>query len=126
MNFPRGVLLVNALIFAAVGVWGFAAPAHMLSLVEVEIPTQTAVADARAQYGGFSLGTGVFLLVCVVRKEWTAAGLAAGTFTLALFALARGLSAAVDGPVKPLIFALMGSEAAGAVLCAVAWRVSAR
>jgi hypothetical protein len=126
MNFPRGVLLVTALVFLVFGAWGFVAPAHMLAPVEVAVPTPTAVADARGQYGGFTLGMGVFLLACVARKDWTTAGLAAGTFTLALFALGRGLSAAVDGPVQPIIFALMGSEAAGAVLCAVAWRVSAK
>lgn len=122
MNFPRGVLLVTALVFAVVGVWGFVSPASLVALVDVEVPTATASADARAQYGGFTLGMGVFLVLCAVRKEWTAAGLAACTITLTGFALARAVSAAVEGPVRPIIFVLMVSEACGALLCAVGWR----
>jgi Domain of unknown function (DUF4345) len=115
LNFPRGVLLVTSGIFAVVGVWGFVSPASLLSLVDVEVPTATASADARAQYGGFTLGMGVFLVLCAVRKEWTAAGLAAGAITLTGFALARAVSAVVEGPVRPIIFVLMVSEACGAV-----------
>ena len=126
MNFPRGVLLVTALIFAAVGVWGFVAPTSLVALVEVNAPTPTASADVRAQYGGFSLGVGVFLLGCVARKEWTAAGLAACAITLTGFALARAVSMAIEGPVRPIIYALMASEAADAVLSFAAWRMSAK
>lgn len=125
MSVSRGVLLVTAVVFAVVGVWGFVSPASLVALVDVEAPTPTATADVRAQYGGFTLGMGVFLVLCVVRKDWTTAGLAAGALTLTGFALARATSV-VEGPVRPIIFVLMVSEACGAALCAVGWRMSAK
>lgn len=126
MTFPRGVLLVSACVFAFFGAWAFAAPDSQVGLVNVGVPNATARADVRAQYGGFTLGMGVFLLVCFARKEWTAAGLAASACTLTGFVLARVFSVIVDGPVSPAIFYLMAGEGSGAVLSVVGWRVSAK
>lgn len=126
MGFPRGVVLFTALVFVFFGAWAFAAPHSQLALVEVGAPTATASADVRAQYGGFTLGTGVFLLVCFARKEWTAAGLAASACTLTGFVLARGLSVVTEGSVQPVIYYLMLGEGSGAVLALVALRAGGK
>jgi hypothetical protein len=96
----------------------------MLALVDVAAPTATARADVRAQYGGFTLGLGVFLLLCVRRREWTGPGLLASGCTLSGFALARLWVILTDEPVAPAISALTISEACGAVLSWIAWSLS--
>lgn len=121
MSFPRGVLIFCAGAFVVFGGWGAVAPESMLGLVDVAAPTATARADVRAQYGGFTLGLGVFLFVCVRRREWTAPGLLASGCTLSGFALARLWVILTDEPVAPAIYALKISEACGAVLSWIAW-----
>ncbi|MCI0705308.1 MAG: DUF4345 domain-containing protein, partial [Planctomycetia bacterium] len=93
MMFPRVVLLVSACVFAFFGAWAVMFPISQVSLVEVGVPTATARADVRTQYGGFTLGFAVFLYVCFVRREWTAVGLLASACALSGFALTRTLRA---------------------------------
>ena len=126
MAFPRGVLLFSALAFAFFGAWAFVAPENQLSLVDVGVPNATARADVRAQYGGFTLGMGVFLFACLARREWTAPGLLGSACTLTGFALARAIGVTTDGPVSPTIYYLMAMEGAGAALSWVGWRLSAK
>src|SRR5262249_3120591 len=101
MIFPRGVLLFCASAFAFFGAWAFFDPVSQVSLVEVGVPTATARADTRAQYGGFTLGMGLFLFVCFARRDWTAAGLAGSAIALSCFVAARVLSVAIEGSVGP-------------------------
>jgi hypothetical protein len=122
MTFPRGVLLLSALAFGFFGAWAFFDPASQVTLVEVQVPNETARADTRAQYGGFTLGMGIFLLVCLFRKDWTAPGLAGSAITLSCFVAARVLSVVVEGGVAPVIYKLMAFEGTGAVLSWIAWR----
>ena len=125
MTFPRVVLLLSACAFAFFGGWAFAAPESQVSLVEVGVPTATAKADVRAQYGGFTLGMGVFLFACLTRRDWTAPGLLGSGCTLSGFVLARLLSVALDGPVSSTIYLLTALEGTGAVRSWVGWRTSA-
>ncbi|MBN9119133.1 MAG: DUF4345 family protein [Planctomycetes bacterium] len=126
MTFPRGVLLFSACAFGFFGAWAFVSPASQLTLVEVGVPSATAAADTRAQYGGFTLGMAVFLFVCLTRPAWTSAGLAASACTLTGFVLARAVSVAVEVPVQPVIYYLAVMEGSGAVLSFVGWRASAK
>jgi hypothetical protein len=122
MTFPRGVLFFSACAFAFFGAWAFIDPVSQVTLVEVGVPTATARADTRAQYGGFTLGMGVFLFVCFTRKDWTAAGLAGSAITLTGFVAARVLSVAIEGSVAPAIYKLMAFEGTGAILSWIGWR----
>jgi hypothetical protein len=126
MTFARGVLLVSACVFAFFGAWAVAFPASQVSLVEVEVPTATARADVRTQYGGFTLGFAVFLFVCFVRREWTAVGLLASTCALGGFALTRPMAALLDSPVSATIYSLALAEGSGAILSAVGWWIAKR
>ena len=126
MTFPRGVLLVSAVTFALFGAWAFASPASQVEMMEIGVPTATARADTRAQYGGFTLGMGVFLFVCFARRDWTAAGLAASAICLSGFVAARVVAVIADGPVAPTIYYLMLMEGSAAVLSFAGWRVVAR
>ena len=122
VTFPRIVLAINAAIFTGFGLWALADPVGLVALVDVAAPTPTARADVRATYAGFVLGFTLFLWLCVRKPEWCAAGNAASGFALTGFALARVLSAALDGPVNPMLLALAGGEAVGAIMAFVAWR----
>jgi hypothetical protein len=129
MTFPRVVLFLSAAVFAFFGAWGFVAPEKLVALVDVGVPSATARADVRAQYGGFMLGLGAFLFACLYRPRWTMPGLAASAFTLTGFALARAISVITsdpDGMPAAVIYYLMAAEAAGAVLSFVGWHVAAR
>ncbi len=122
VTFPRIVLAINAAIFTGFGLWALADPVGLVALVDVAAPTPTARADVRATYAGFVLGFTLFLWLCVRKPEWCAAGNAACALALTGFALARVLSAALDGPVNPMLLALAGGEAVGAIMAFVAWR----
>lgn len=126
MTFPRIVLFINAATFAVFGAWATADAVGLVGIVEVSAPTPTARADVRATYAGFVLGFTAFLVACLLHRAWLSAGLAASGFALTGFALARALSAVLDGPVNPTIFALAGGEACGAILSFVGWRASAQ
>ena len=126
MTFPRIVLLISAAAFAVFGAWAFVSPASQVEMVEVGVPTATARADTRAQYGGFTLGMGVYLFVCFVRTGWTAAGLAASAVCLSGFVAARVVAVVADGPVAPTIYYLMLMEGSAAGLSFAGWRVVAR
>jgi len=126
MMFPRIVLLVSASVFAFFGAWAATFPEGQVSLVDVRVPTPTARADVRAQYGGFTVGFAVFLYACFTRRAWTAFGLLASACTLGGFALARLTSAILDGPVSATIYYLALSEGVGAILSAVGWRIATK
>ena len=126
MTFPRVVLLLSACAFGFFGAWAFVSPSSQLALVDVGLPSATATADTRAQYGGFTLGMAAFLFVCFARRERTSAGLAASACTLTGFALARIVSVLIESPVQPIIYYLTAAEGSGAVLSLVGWRVSAK
>jgi hypothetical protein len=126
MIFPRAVLLVAACTFAFFGLWAVAAPQSQLELVEIGFSSPTARADLRAQYGGFTLGIGVFLLACLAYRAWTRAGLAASACVLSGFFIARAISTALDGPVAPIIYYLTAFEGCGALLSVIGWRTAPR
>ena len=126
MTFPRTVLLVNAAVFAFFGAWAFVSPTSQVELVEIHLPTTNARADARAQYGGFTLGMGLFLFVCFARRDWTAPGLAASAICLSCFVAARVVSLVADGPLAPSLWLLMLMEGSAAVLSFAGWRWVAR
>ena len=124
MTFPRVLLLLSAAAFTVFGAWGFVDPVGQVSLVEVGVPSATAKADVRAQYGGFTLGMGLFLFACLARPRWTVPGLAASAFTLTGFALARAISTILSEPERapaPTIFYLMAAEGTAAVLSFIGW-----
>lgn len=126
MTFPRVVLLVSAVTFAVFGAWAFVSPASQVEMLEIGVPTATARADTRAQYGGFTLGMGLYLFVCFARRDWTAAGLAASAICLGCFVAARVVSIAVEESVAPTIYYLMLMEGSAAVLSFAGWRWVAR
>jgi hypothetical protein len=113
----RAILWIMAFGFVGFGAAFTLWPQAMARLVEVPLPTPTARIDFAATYGGFQMGFGAFLLACVRRREWLAAGLWAGALALAGFGVVRLLSLIVSGgPVSSPIFVGLALEISGVVL----------
>jgi hypothetical protein len=118
----RLVLAGSALAFLGVGALFLLDPAGMARHVGVGVLGATADNDVRAVYGGLQLGCGAFLLLCALRSEWHAAGLAAQLLLFGSLVAARVLSWLVVGLPETLGLALHAAEAGALVLGWLAWR----
>jgi hypothetical protein len=116
MSLPRGVLTLTALTFLGLGAASAFLPSAMASMVEIGLPSSTARADFAATYGGFELGFGAFLLLCL-RRSWLEPGLWSGGLALSGFATVRLLTVVASyAPVRPVIYLALGLEVIGALL----------
>jgi hypothetical protein len=89
----------------------------MAGMTDLRLPSATARVDFAATYGGFELGFGAFLLLCLRRPAWVEAGLWAGLFALGGFAAVRLLSLLVnDSPVRAVILVALALELSGVLL----------
>ena len=116
MSLPRAILALTALAFLAFGAAFALQPGPMAGLIDIALPTATARADFMATYGGFELGFGAFLLLCLRRPSWLEAGLWAGALALAGFAAVRLLGVLSGGPVRTPIWVALALEVTGALL----------
>ena len=73
-----------------------------------DFSTIDAVIDGRAQYGGFSLGIGLFLLYCAYKN--VRIGLVASSLALACIIPARLIGFAVDGTPNHVMYIFLGME----------------
>jgi hypothetical protein len=122
MSFPRAALWLTALTFVGLGAASTFLPLAMASMVEIGLPSSTARVDFAATYGGFELGFGAFLLLCL-KRSWLEAGLWAGALALAGFATVRLVALlGSDAPVRPVIHLALALEVVGVVLNAWALR----
>ena len=116
MSIPRAVLWLTALTFLGLGAASTFGPLAMASMVEIGLPNSTARVDFAATYGGFELGFGAFLLLCL-RRSWVEPGLWAGAIALTGFATVRLLTLlGSDAPVRPVIHLALALEIVGVIL----------
>jgi hypothetical protein len=117
MSLPRAILGFTAIAFIGFGVAFTLWPEPMAGMTDLRLPSATARVDFAATYGGFELGFGAFLLLCLRRPPWVEAGLWAGLLALAGFAAVRTLTLLVGGgPVRPAIFVALALELSGVLL----------
>jgi hypothetical protein len=114
---PHMILGLTAATFSAFGVAFAFWPAAMAQLIDIQLLTATAKVDFAATYGGFELGFGAFLLLCLRRRGWLETGLWAGALSLGGFATVRLLTLlAGSAPVRPAIYVALALETAGVLL----------
>jgi hypothetical protein len=115
---PSGFVLgLTGVGFLGFGAAFALAPDAMAAMTDLRLSTPTARADFAATYGGFQLGFGAFLLLCLRREDWVPAGLWGGLLALGGFAAVRLLTLlATGGPVRPVIFVALTIELGGALL----------
>lgn len=123
MLIPRMVLWLSASVFALFGCLFTARPQAMARVVEIELPTATAMVDFAATYGGFELGFAVFLAICTREDEWVRPGLLASACALGGFAVVRAAGIlAPGGAVNALMYPVLALEIGGAALSVWAFR----
>jgi hypothetical protein len=115
---PYSVLAFTAAAFIGFGCAFTFWPGAMAGVVDLGLPTATARVDLAATYGGFELGFGSFLLLCLRRPVWwLEAGLWAGAMALAGFAAVRLATLLLIGaPVRPAIYLALALEVGGVIL----------
>jgi Domain of unknown function (DUF4345) len=113
---PRYIVGLTAAGFIGFGVAFSGWPRAAARMVDISLPSATAAADFSATYGGFELGFGIFLLLCL-RRGWLDAGLLAGALALGGFASVRLLSSLAGGlQVAPAIYLGLALEVTGVLL----------
>ena len=116
MTWTRLFLVIEGLVFAALGACTLLAPAKMAAMVDMMFDSPTGTVEFMALYGGFLLGYGAFLVWCAVRKAYLPAGLLSLVFGLGAAAGARALGMATQGAVKPIATQFLAFELGSAVL----------
>lgn len=118
MRLRQIFVAASALLFIAIGAALLINP-EFLSAVDMAPTTPTGFADARADYGGATLGVGLFLMLAVFRSPWITPALWAIGIILGCYALGRVTSLMLDGKPRPIIYYLLAFEVVGS-LCAFA------
>jgi hypothetical protein len=113
---PRVVLWVSTIGFAAFGLLFVLFPRWSASQVDIQLPTNTAVVDFVATYGGFEIGVAVFLFTCLRSNERVRTGLLASGFAVAGFAIARAAAIIALGDVKPVLYSALVLESIAAAV----------
>jgi hypothetical protein len=123
--FPRLVLAAAAVLFTGLGVLFAVAPHWTASTVDIALPTNTATIDFIATYGGFQIGFGIFLFLCLARPERVRLGLLASGCAVAGFGVSRALGLIVLGGARPILYGALAFEAVCATVAFVAARRAA-
>ncbi len=107
MTLPRILLLGSAAIFIVVGALFLIIPQPFAAVLEIAAPTAMARTDLRATYGGLELGFGIFLVICVLKRQWMQPGLLALALATGGFAAGRLVSLIVEGTISRLMLMFM-------------------
>lgn len=113
------VTAISALVFVGLGVAFLFSPASLSTLIDVSASSPTAMTDLRATYGGCQLGIGIFLGLCLLRRNWLEAALMLQAITLAGFATGRVLGIASDGPQQIVTYIAFTTEVAGVAIALI-------
>lgn len=121
------ILARATLCLFAAGLLGFGtlflvAPTSLTPMVEVSLPTSSAQTEVRGAYGGLSLGTALFFLICARRRSWLRPGITALVLVSGGLTAGRILGLLVDGPAIPSIYTLILAEGAVCAMGLVALR----
>jgi len=116
-----GLRLLGGIFFAVSGTC-LIAPKVLLGDMEIGLDTPTAMAEARAGYGGAFAGLAVLFWFGAQRVSLRSVALGIAAIVLGLFTLARAVSLAVDGVPSTLAFINHGVELVGFVLALWLWR----
>lgn len=115
-------LVIMAIIFFGLGVWGFLDPVGIGANVGFAVGFKDGINEMRAIYGGFMMGIGIFLawsaLDWDLRKgAWLFLALGMG-----FIVLGRGLSFILDGPAEIYHQGIWGIEIIMTVSSIIAYR----
>jgi len=115
-TFAKLFLALNGLVFLVLGARGIWDPAAHLALVEIQLSTPTALAEARAMYGGAHLTLGLFFMAGAVSRSRLKPALLLLALFLGGLAAGRFVGALFDGPASALTMQFLAIEAGATVL----------
>ena len=124
MKLARFLLFASALIFIIVGAGFLVIPRPYADVLEISLPTAMARTDVRATYGGLELGFGIFLILCVVRREWIRPGLWALALATGGFATGRLIGFLAEGTISNFMLVFLALEVVVTLLAVVLLRRS--
>ncbi len=117
----KSVLLMSGIFTTVFGLCCVIAPHIFYQLyMGGDFPTASAAIDGRADYGGFSLGMGLFLLYCT--KVNVRLGLTASFIALLCIIPSRLIGYVLDGPPNQYMHIFLGIEIVLLVLTILALR----
>ena len=91
MIIPRGVCLLAAVLYGALGLWVLAQPDRIAGMIGLAFAGPAGRLEFLVAYGAFYLGIGAFLAVGAVRRSVTGPALALFALTSTAIAVARAL-----------------------------------
>lgn len=115
-TFAKIFLALNGLVFVLLGARGLWDPVAHLALVEFQLATPTALAEARAMYGGAHLTLGLYFLVGALSRPQLKPALLVLALFLGGLAIGRLLGAMIDGPASTLTLQFLAIEVGGTAL----------
>ncbi len=116
MTIGRISLILSALVFGAFGLAFLLWPTAMAGLVDITLPTSTAIIDFQATYGGLEIGLAMFFAYCATTNRLIHPALLVQALSLGGLALGRIIGLLQAGPAQPLIYWLLLAELSGCAL----------
>ncbi|MCS7842211.1 DUF4345 family protein [Pseudomonas aeruginosa] len=128
MLFARLVLLVQALVWGALGVLYWVRPYEMANLSGMLLMEPSAVSDARVFYGGHQFALALFLLFALRRASLVQPALILVVLLQSILTLSRLLIAWIEGGMEAdgNLFGLLFSGAMAALGIAALWWLQRR
>ena len=123
--FARVVVAVNGIAFLGFGLVGLFSPQTLADPIGYILSTLSAYIEVRAFYGGYEIGTALFLLICAAKREWVRIGLLASVLMIGGTMGGRTLGFIVDGNPSTVMRVVLALEVVAALVSAVALRTSA-
>jgi Domain of unknown function (DUF4345) len=116
MKLARFLVFASAMIFILVGAAFLLIPSQYAHVIEISLPTAMARTDVRATYGGLELGFGIFLTLCVLRRDWIRPGLWALALATGGFATGRLVGFVAEGTISNFMLVFLVLELAVTLL----------
>ena len=123
---PRWIIGIDAVVFGVIGVGFLFWPQALADWVGIVLTDPSSFNDFRAVYGGVPAGLAAFLVMAMMRSDWTVPALWMALLTFIGLAGGRFLSEALDGPPGLFVQVLQVAEIAGALFCVLGLRLAAR
>lgn len=114
--FAKVFLFINGVVLVLLGLRGISDPAAHLAMLDMQLPTATALAEARAMYGGSSITLGLLIAWGVVSQRWLKPALLITGVFMGGLASGRLVGAMLDGPASTITLQFLGLEVAVCLL----------
>ena len=122
--FPPLVLILNGIIFTALGLWSLWLPEAIAESVSLELPASDSRIEISAMYGGLELIFGLYFLYAAFQRKTMREGLKVGIFLCLGLAMGRAIGLVRYWPDEPgWMLSLLMTESVLVLLGLIALRI---